>query len=196
MSLLPEGFDQVPLPDDAVEVGRIDQAWGIQGWFKVHPHSASSEALFSSKRWFISPPQRPGAKRTSSGAVALLRIIQCKEHGSTLVAKAEETPDRTAAEGLKSWRIFVPRSSFPTPESNEYYWVDLIGLEVWNPEGVHLGRVVELISTGPHDVLVLNATGEPASSKTPVRMIPFVDAYIVEVDLPQGRILADWQPDY
>jgi len=35
------------LPADAIEVGRIADAWGIKGWFKVLPYSANPEALFS-----------------------------------------------------------------------------------------------------------------------------------------------------
>jgi 16S rRNA processing protein RimM len=46
------------LPADAVEVGRIADAWGIKGWFKVLPYSADPEALFSSKRWFILPSEK------------------------------------------------------------------------------------------------------------------------------------------
>lgn len=196
----PQGFDLVKLPDDAVEVGRIAEAWGIQGWFKVHPYSASSEALFSCKRWFIAPPDRPGLTAQQSPQVLdeafLLRIIHSKTHGPVVVAKAEETPDRNAAERIRAWRVFVPRSSFPTPEDNEYYWVDLIGLEVWNRESVFLGRVIELMSTGPHDVLVLKVPESPQGDQPSQRMIPFVDAFIDEVRLDQGRILVDWQPDY
>jgi len=39
-------LEPAALPDDAVEVGRILDAWGIKGWFKIQPHSASPEALF------------------------------------------------------------------------------------------------------------------------------------------------------
>ncbi|HSI52594.1 MAG TPA: ribosome maturation factor RimM, partial [Ramlibacter sp.] len=149
------GLEPAELPADAIEVGRIADAWGIKGWFKVLPHSASPEALFSSKRWFLQPTER-GAK-TFSGTV-LLRIREAKEHSDTVVASAQDVDDRTAAEALKGSRIFVPRSSFPTAGTDEYYWVDLIGLEVVNREGVVLGQVRELLSTGPQTVLVLEYT--------------------------------------
>ena len=53
------GLEPANLPDDAVEVGRILDAWGVKGWFKIQPYSASPEALFSCKRWFLQPPERP-----------------------------------------------------------------------------------------------------------------------------------------
>ena len=62
-----------------------------------------------------------------SGTV-LLRVREAKEHSDTIVASAHEVDDRTAAEALQGARIFIPRSSFPTASTDEYYWVDLIGL--------------------------------------------------------------------
>jgi len=183
-------LESAELPADAIEVGRIADAWGIKGWFKVLPYSASPEALFSSKRWFLQPAER-GAK-TFAGTV-LLKIIEAKEHSDSVVASAQEVPDRNAAELLKGARIFVSRTSFPTPEADEYYWVDLIGLDVVNREGVTLGVVRELLHTGPQTVLVLAYEQE---GKALERMIPFVSAYIDTVDLAGRRITADWQPDY
>ncbi len=184
------GLEPVELPTDAIEVGRIADAWGIKGWFKVLPHSASPEALFSSKRWFLQPSER-GAK-TFTGT-ALLRIREAKDHSDTVVASAHDVPDRNAAEALRGARVFVPRSSFPTPQTDEYYWVDLIGLDVVNREGLVLGQVRELLSTGPQTVLVL----EQQVDDNPVeRMIPFVAAYVDGVDLTARRITVDWQPDY
>jgi 16S rRNA processing protein RimM len=184
------GLESAELPADAIEVGRIADAWGIKGWFKVLPYSASPEALFSSKRWFLQPAER-GAK-TFSGTV-LLKIKEAKDHSDSVVATSAEVPDRNAAELLKGARIFVSRASFPTPETDEYYWVDLMGLDVVNREGVALGAVRELLHTGPQTVLVLAYTEE---GKAKERMIPFVSAYIDNVDLAGRRITADWQPDY
>lgn len=187
---LPGGLDRVELPPDAVEVGRIGEAWGVQGWFKVHAHSTAPQALFSCRRWLLQPPTR-GARRFSG--TALLRVRECREHGDLLVVRADGVTDRSQAEALRGARVFVPRSSFPTPADGEYYWVDLLGLAVFNREGLPLGTVADLMSTGPQTVLVLrdDAVNPPAE-----RLIPFVDAYVDAVDLVGRRITVDWQPDY
>ena len=199
-------LDTAALPADAIEVGRIADAWGIKGWFKVLPHSASPEALFSCKRWFLLPPDRPmKPSRTppTSAQAALdwteplvLRIKESKDHSDTIVASAHDIDDRNAAEALRGARIFVPRSSFPTAADGEYYWVDLIGLDVVNREGVALGQVKDLMSTGPQTVLVLEAAPAAEGGKPVERMIPFVSAFVDGVDLPARRIIVDWQPDY
>ncbi len=180
-------LDAAELPTDAIEVGRIADAWGIKGWFKVHPYSADPEALFSSKRWYLLPAEK-GAK-TFTGTL-LMRVREAKDHSGTVVATAHEVDGRDAAEALRGARIFIARESF--------YWVDLIGLNVVNREGLALGEVKELLSTGPQTVLVIHEQAADAEGvpKTVERMIPFVAAFVDGVDLPAKRITVDWQPDY
>ncbi len=183
-------LESAELPADAIEVGRIADAWGIKGWFKVLSHSADPQALFYSKRWFILPSEK-GAK-TFTG-VRRLAVKEAKTHSDTVVATAQDIDDRTSAEALKGARIFVSRASFPTAEKDEYYWVDLIGLNVVNREGVALGQVKELLSTGAQTVLVMEYEQD---GETLERMIPFVAVYVDDVDLGKRIITVDWQPDY
>lgn len=186
------------LPADAVELGRIQDAWGIKGWVRIQPYSADTDALFASQDWFLQPPEARFARGFSvfSGCVAL-RVAELKAHADGLVARLEGVDDRNLAEALKGCRISLPRSAFPEPEEGEYYWVDLIGLTVVNREGEDLGVVRDLMSTGPTSVLVLEyletVDGEERSAE---RMIPFVAAYIDDVDRAARRITADWQKDY
>jgi len=179
------------LPDDAVEVGRIADAWGVKGWFKVLPYSSSPEALLSARRWFLQPSEK-GGKQGFTGTV-LLEIRQARPHSDAVVAWAQGVDERDAAEGLRGARIFVPRSGFPATHEDEYYWVDLIGLEVVNREGVALGTVRDLLPTGPQTTLVLAYEHEGKSQE---RLVPFVAAFVDQVDLAARRITVDWQPDF
>jgi 16S rRNA processing protein RimM len=198
-------LETAALPADAIEIGRITDAWGIKGWFKVLPHSASPEALFSAKSWFLLPPDRPFKPQRGTPAdlspqgwtqPLLLNILEVKNHSDSVVARGRGIDDRNASEALRGGRIFVSRASFPAAAEGEYYWVDLIGLQVLNREGVDLGQVRDLMSTGPQTVLVIEASPEIEGGKPVERMIPFVAAFVDGVDLPGKRITVDWQPDY
>jgi len=197
-------------PEDAVEVGRVLDAWGVKGGFKVLPFSSEPQALFCTKRWFLRPAEaqpgaalpRPTAAAAASAAAAparlsrprFLKVRQAREQGDAIVVTAEGIDDRNTAESLKGARVFVSRAAFPTPDEDEFYWVDLIGLDVFNRDGAALGRVVDLLDTGPHCVLrceFADADGKPAE-----RLIPFVSAYIDSVSLADRRIVADWGLDY
>jgi 16S rRNA processing protein RimM len=188
-------------PDDAIEVGRIVDAWGLKGWIKVQPFAADPQALFSSRRWFILPSEKPGPARPAAcaGSIpSLLRITQAKDHGDVVVALAQEVPDRTAAEAMRGARVFVARASFPTAGPDEFYWIDLIGLRVVNRQGEALGTVTGLIDTGPHSVLRVAPDVIPpgASAQESERLIPFVGAYVDAVNLERRLITVDWGLDY
>jgi 16S rRNA processing protein RimM len=205
-------IEAAQLPDDAIEVACVVDAWGVKGWFKVLPFSADPQALFSSKRWFLLPSERgePGFIGPS-----LIKIQQAKNHSDFVVAKAHDCADRDAAQTLKGARVFISRQSFPTPQDDEFYWVDLVGLKVLNREGLWLGQVSEIMSSGAQSVLVLDVSPEyeqrleesqigvkknrpTASPKALAQncLIPFVSQFIDQVDLKQGLILVDWQVDY
>ncbi|MES2946697.1 MAG: ribosome maturation factor RimM [Pseudomonadota bacterium] len=187
------------LPDDAVEVGRILDAWGVKGWLKILPHSTLPEALFSAKSWFLQAPDakfRPGFS-AFSGTVSI-HVDEAKTHSDSVVAKIAGLDDRNDAEALRGCRIFLPRSSFPAASKDEYYWVDLIGLNVVNREGVKLGCVRDLMATGPQSVLCVEYTEskEDGSQVSAERKIPFVSVYVDSVDIAGKCITVDWQPDY
>jgi 16S rRNA processing protein RimM len=188
-------------PDDAIEVGRIVDAWGLKGWIKVQPFAADPQALFSSRRWFILPSEKVGPARPAGGASAipsLLKITQAKDHGDVVVALAQEVPDRTAAEAMRGARVFIGRASFPTVGPDEFYWIDLLGLNVVNRQGEALGTVAGLIDTGPHSVLRVTPDGIPdgVGAQEAERLIPFVGAYVDAVSLEQRLITVDWGLDY
>ena len=185
-------------PDDAIEVGRIVDAWGLQGGFKVQPFSSDPQALFSSRRWFLKAPTGPVPKTAAATLPPLLKITEAREQGDLVLARAQDVSDRNAAEGLRGARIFISRQSFPTAKDGEYYWIDLIGLTVVNRDGALLGTVTDLIDTGVHCVLRMQRPDAPADAKPDEaeRLIPFVDAYVDAVDLAARRITVDWGLDY
>jgi 16S rRNA processing protein RimM len=183
--------DPSQVPPDAIEVGRVADAWGVQGSIKIYPYSNDPQAMLAARRWFVAP-DATGPK--TFAAEGVIKIKEAKRHGSFVVAKVHGIDDRDIAASYKGARIFLPRASFPTPADNEYYWVDLIGLEVVNLEGLVLGQVSELIANGPQTVLVIHQTQD--AGKPLERLIPFVAAFVLDVDLAAKSIRVDWQADY
>jgi 16S rRNA processing protein RimM len=197
---------QPPWPEDAVEVARIGEAWGVKGWFRVIPFATDPQAIFSSRRWFIKPPEQAAIAARPGGHSAFpewLKITDAKSHGDGAVAHAQGLETRADAQALRGARVFVARSSFPTESADEYYWVDLIGLQVFNRKGDSLGTVQGLIDTGPQSVLRVaaalesgTAAGADSATRATERLIPFVAAYVDDVSLEARRITVDWELDY
>lgn len=207
--MAPEFTEDPAFPADAVEVARVLGAWGVKGAIRLHPYSSDPQALFSSRRWFVLGPAVPASSggdvptgpRPATAALpvypTVLRVSDARAQGGDVVATVREIQDRDAAQALKGARIFVSRASFPTPQTDEFYWVDLIGLAVVNREGVTLGVVDSLFETGANAVMrVRSQAPDSVSPAGRERLVPFVAAHVDRVDLAARQILVDWDADF
>lgn len=178
-------------PADAVEVGAVIDAYGLKGGLKIAPHAEGGRALIAARRWwFLKGRERP----TLHSAVR----ASAKVHGDSVVGQLNAIADRDAALQLRGARIYVSRADFPAPETDEYYWVDLIGLDVANEAGVDLGKVAGLIDNGAQSVLRVEypSAGKDGKPVTGERLIPFVGVFVKTVDLAAKRIVVDWDADF
>lgn len=167
-----------------VLMGRIVAPFGVKGWIKVQPFGDDPLSWSEMETWWLARSEdAPEADWQP------MQLAECRAHGNALIARFEQVTERNGAEALKGLYIAAPRETLPETGEDEYYWSDLIGLEVHNQSGETLGTVQGLLSTGAHDVLQLN-DGEQE------RLIPFVRAYVLDVDRSAGRILVDWQKDW
>ena len=165
---------------ERVELGRISGVWGASGWVKVFSSTSPPENIFEYQPWRTD--RSPG----------LLRVRQWRRQGQRLMARLDDVDSRDAAERLVGAELHVRRSDLPEPGPRSYYWHDLIGLTVENRAGRRLGRVAGLIDVGAHDVVQV----EPGNGAQPI-LVPFViDRYVLEVDLADGRMKVDWEPEW
>ena len=159
-----------------VLVGKVSGLFGTRGWLKLFSYTRPRNNLIGYKTLLL------GAERSP------YHILEAKEHGNRLIALFSEIDSREQAATLIDQEIFLDRESLKPTVKGEFYWADLLGVQVLNKENVVLGRVKSLHETGAHDVIELDSS--------PPRLIPFVmDTYILEVDLHQGTIIADWHPE-
>ena len=168
-------------------MGRIGEAWGLKGGFRVVAYAEPPLALLAARRWHLRPAEeaRPGP-----AIPPLLEIAGVRPRGDGYVASSPAVADRTAAEALRGARVFVSRADFPEPASDEFYWADLIGMTVVNRAGVGLGDVAGLLDNGAQSVLRVAAARGGAEI-----LIPFVPVYVDTVDLAARRITVDWETE-
>lgn len=168
-----------------IVMGRIVAPFGIQGWLKVQVLGDDPLSWRKMPRWWIG--KNPDSLRPDDWREVTPNGLRM--HGKGVVLALSEVADRTAAEAIDGWFLAAPREALPSPGKDEYYWADLVGLGVRNSAGVGLGRVRGLIETGAHDVLEVE-DGELE------RLIPFVGAYVKNVDLAAGWIDVEWGADW
>ena len=156
-------------------------AYGLHGWVKVAPHTQVAEVLRSTRRWWLIGP----------GPARELRVSEVRQHGAGLVAKWDGCDNPEAADALKGAAIAVARGDFPPLRGQEYYWVDLIGLQVVNRCNRNLGVVKGLRTSAAHDLLEI----EPAALG-PEILVPVVGDFIDGIDLDAGTIRVNWEPEW
>ncbi len=172
-------------PGDLTQVGYISGAFGITGSIRVTPFSTDADALLTVKTWWLDKPSLQSVK-----------VRTAKMHGGEVVAQIVGMLGRDAAEALKGAAVSIPRSAFPQLPEDEYYWSDLIGLDVVNLQGEALGRVADMMHNGAQSILRITPVPAGEDDKVPERLIPFVDHFVKTVDLAGKTITVDWGLDY
>jgi 16S rRNA processing protein RimM len=159
-------------------MGRVAAPFGVKGWVRIQVFTEKMDSLLDYPKWWVGV----------AGKQVEREVEEAAPHGRGLIAKLAGVDGREAAAGLKGAEVAVARASLPPAQVGEYYWADLQGLRVVNLQGEELGRVSHLLETGAHDVLVVAGDRE--------RLIPFVGAYVVRVDLAEGEVVVDWGADF
>ena len=167
---------------DWVVVGRVGGPYGVRGWCRLTSYTQPPGNIEHYAPWLID---------NGAGLRRSLPVVELREHGTGLIARFDGIGDREAAMTLTGRDIVVAREALPEVDEGEFYWRDLIGLQVLDTSGRGLGAVRELIETGAHDVLVIEDRGDNRD-----RLIPFVDQYVLEVDIDAQRITVDWPAAY
>ena len=159
-------------------MGRILGPFGVRGWVRIRTFTEHLDSLAGYPVWWLADGE--GWREVA--------LLDHEVHASQLVAQLAGVDDRDQAFALRGTDIAVPRDSLPAAEEGEFYWADLIGLEVVNRQDEVLGKVEGLVETGANDVLVVKGERE--------RLLPYVEAVVLDVNLEQGRMRVDWGLDY
>lgn len=170
-----------------VVLGRITAPYGVKGWLRLHPFGDDPDRWREIERWWLGSDE----KDFSGWRAYSLQTLRLQ--GKSWVVKLTGVDDREGAERLVGSFVGAPRNALPVPEQDEYYWADLIGLNVVNEKHEMLGRLTELIESGAHAVMVItDGEGEKAQR----RLLPFVGHVVKTVDVPAGVIRVDWERDW
>ena len=167
------------IPKEYVIVGQISGLFGVSGWVKVFSYTEPRENITRFSPWII---------KTADGWTEV-KPEQGKRHGKGVIAKLAGYDDCDMAGKLIGNEIAIRKEQLPELAENEFYWNDLIGLQVINQDKVNLGVVDRLIETGSNDVMVVIGDRE--------RLIPYImGQVIIDIDLEAEVIQVDWDPDF
>jgi 16S rRNA processing protein RimM len=167
------------LSERHINVGKISGVFGIKGWVKVFSFTDPRENILTYSPWLLK----------KNDQTKMVSIVDGQLQGKTIVAQLAGIDDRSQAESFMGWDVFIIQDQLPKAAKGEYYWSDLIGLNVETIDNVQLGVVDSLLETGANDVLIVQGDRE--------RVIPFLQGQtIISVDLDAGKMIVDWDPEF
>lgn len=185
---LTTGVEPPAESSEMVVLGKIVVPYGLAGAVKVHPFADDPQAWAKLPQWWL------GKEGDAPSAWRPEKLRRCKLREGVLVAEFSAITDRNASEAITGMLVGVPRDVLPPTKENEYYWADLIGLDVVNTHGELLGQVLGLIETPGNDVLRVGQSA--GDDKSPERLLPFVAAVVLDVDLSARQVRVDWEIDW
>jgi len=160
-------------------IGRISGVFGVKGWVKVFSYTDPKQQVLQYPVWHLQIGNAQQARQVVTGKV----------HGKGLIVQLADCEDRDVAFGMVGATISISRNKLPPLPDNQYYWTDLIGLQVANLEGVVFGRIDAMMDTGANDVIIVKGDRE--------RLIPFVlDQVVQSIDLAKEKMIVDWDAEF
>jgi 16S rRNA processing protein RimM len=171
-----------------ISVGRLTGVFGVKGWVKVKSSTEPEDGILQYSPWWL---------KTRHG-VKPVEIDDHQLHSNGLVVHIKGVDDRDQAAAYTLVDVAVERSQLADLDEGDYYWHQLIGLNVYSEyEGsnVNLGVVDKLLETGANDVLAVKPSDDSIDDRE--RLVPYVlDLYIKDVDIENEQIRVDWDPEF
>ncbi len=174
---------------ELIVMGQIVAPYGIQGWVWARSFTRPAEEIVEYSSWILTT----GSCRTVEGSRPR-RVAAYRWQSKGLAVLLDGVHDRTDAEALVGMQVCVSSQELSLLPEGEYYWSQLLGLQVFNFAGEWLGVVDHLVETGANDVLVVQSREKGMT--TAEYLIPWTPRVIESVDLGLGRLVVDWDSDY
>lgn len=178
---MPKGVGHRPLAEQVyVSIGRVLRPHGLRGEIRIEPFTAKKENFFVYTKIFLAAPDDTKKRE--------YRVNQAKLSGTAMVLKLDGCDNRNEAESLQGQEIWLDSRDLPPLPVGEFYLHTLMGKEAHTHDGVVLGRIVELLDTDAHALLVVHGGGNEYLIPAVSTFITAVHAESVVFTLPQGLL--------
>lgn len=164
--------------DSRVLVGKVSGCFGVKGWLKIFSYCDPRENITTYKSWIV------GGKVFDS--------VESKRNGKLIVAKLKGVDDKDTAMTLIGQSVEIREDQLEQLRCDQFYWRDLVGLEVTNTKGIAFGKITNLLETGANDVIIIKGERE--------RLVPYITdtnsgKTVIDIDLDKKTMIVEWHED-
>ena len=168
-------------------IAKVNSVFGIKGEIKLivfsdNPHKIEKYSLFNAEGNSVK------IKITNKNKT----VIGTASGNPILIAKVDGVSDRNAAELLRGQEFFVSREEFEELDENEFYYADLIGMDVLDMKSQKIGTVLNVIDGGAGGIIEIKFTKtDAAKNLEQIDNFPFKNEFFPEVNLKENFIRFD-----
>jgi 16S rRNA processing protein RimM len=158
---------------DFILLGHVIRPHGLTGLLRIVSYAQSKETFLKAGSVFLG---------TAKGELEDRRVIAIKAHGSAFLLRLAGIDSIDHAEQLREAEIFIRKDFLIEKDEDEYFWFELLGLEVYLDTGEYLGVLKEIVPTGSNDVYVVEDQGKEY-------LIPAIHGVVKEIRLKEKRMV-------
>ena len=159
--------------EELIPVGKIIGTHGIKGQLKVHSYSGNIESLSAARSVIL---------KSADGKLREFTLNSFKANSGKFIISLQDFDDIDQAKPLMGSELCLKRCHLPKLTDDEYYWSDLIGLQVVTDDGTLLGTIADIFETGSSDIYVVRGDKREY-------LIPAIANVVKQVDLDGGKIV-------
>jgi 16S rRNA processing protein RimM len=159
--------------EELIPVGKIIGTHGIKGQLKIHSYSGNFESLSSARSVVL---------KAIDGTLREINLKSFNANSGKFIIGLQDFDDIDVVKPLLGNELCLKRCNLPKLTEDEYYWSDLIGLQVETDDGMLLGVVFDIFETGSSDIYVVR-------NEKREYLIPAIGDVVKQVDLDSGKII-------
>jgi len=158
-------------PEACILLGEVVRPHGIHGLLRIVSYAGAPTAFEEAGRVYLV---------SEGGEAREFTVVLVRPHKRLLLMKLAGIQSCEEAEAWRKARIYVSKEAL-TREADEFFWHEVLGLEVYLTTGAYLGRVAQIIPTGSNDIYVVRKEGREV-------LVPAIAEAVVAVDLEARRM--------
>jgi len=159
--------------EELIPVGKIIGPHGLKGQMKLHSYSGNVESLSAARSVTLKSP---------AGTLQEFIINGFNANSGKFIIGLQGVDDISLIEPLLGNEVCLKRGQLPGLAEDEYYWSDLIGLQVVTDDGTLLGTIADIFDTGSSDIYVVRGGDREY-------LIPAIADVIKAVDPAGGKVV-------
>jgi 16S rRNA processing protein RimM len=158
---------------DLILIGRVTRPHGLTGLLRIVSYAQSKETFLEAGSVFLSKEQNELYER---------KVVSIRPYRSVFLLRLSGLNSIDEAEVFRGAGILIRKDCLVRKDEDEFFWYELLGLDVYLVTGQYLGVLKEIFPTGSNDVYVVENKGKEF-------LIPAIHQVVKEINLAEKRMV-------